>query len=517
MRRLFWGLIEMLVLAAAVVLAVLSPDIISSVLAILMTVIVAVSIWIGFIPLGGYMEAFRTAKNSIHRALDVKSDAPWTAVREMDVFFGHRELDRLFKEYGENVEQQRKFGVVLSDISEVVNEDMMYIRSWQGVMQQIPGTLTGLGILGTFIGLILGLRNIQFVDMTTAITSIQTLLTGISAAFYTSIVGVILSILVNIVNRTVWNIALREMHMFTEEFYRYIIPSEDEQARMRQRMSLQEILNRMDRMPSKGDFGRLGSELEGSDEQFGEASLLAQIQSALKNEEFTFHLQPIFDLGSRRIVGAEALVRWQHPKMGIIAPSFFMQTIEKNGYITKLDSVIWEQVCRTIRRWIDSGMAVVPITVNVSKTDILAVDVAKFFGEMIAKYSIPPMYLEIDIAENAYLQTRSAAAETEKMLRQMGIRVAVDGFDGNFVTYNSIEDISPDIVKLDMGAAKENKVSVASVFQQAAKLKLSMAAVGIESMEMMTDLRRSGCDRGQGYYLAKPISIANFEAEINRE
>lgn len=104
-------------------------------------------------------------------------------------------MDQLFREYRVKVKQQRQNGQIVSDLEDILNEDVLALYSWQGVVAQIPGTLTGLGILGTFIGLLRGLRNINFVTVEAALSSVQSILTGIDTAFYTSIAGVILSIL----------------------------------------------------------------------------------------------------------------------------------------------------------------------------------------------------------------------------------------------------------------------------------------------------------------------------------
>ena len=127
-------------------------------------------------------------------------------------------MDQLFREYRDKVKQQRQNGQIVSDLEDILNEDVLALYSWQGVVAQIPGTLTGLGILGTFIGLLRGLRNINFVTVEAALSSVQSILTGIDTAFYTSIAGVILSILFNISNNILRNTMDREMGIFLEVF-----------------------------------------------------------------------------------------------------------------------------------------------------------------------------------------------------------------------------------------------------------------------------------------------------------
>lgn len=515
MKTILWYFFESCLCAVSVVLALMAPDLISIVLTAVMAVVVVVSVWIGLFPLVRYVSAFHTARGNIRRAVDMKAEDPWSLVCDMDSFFGHRELDGIFREYREKARRQSRSGVVVTELDELVNEDFLAARRWQGLMYQIPGTLTGLGILGTFIGLIVGIRSLQFETMPAALDSIQRLLSGVTTAFYTSIAGVILSILFNILYKSLWNVLMRELGIFQEEFKWYVIPPEDEQYRFRQKKEMQKILDKLDRLPRSGEFSLARSAAAAAGGGSGnEALLLSQISSGLQKGEFLFYLQPSFDLNSRKIVAAEALVRWNHPKLGLIMPGVFMPLIEDNGYITKLDCYIWELVCQTVREWIDSGKPVVPISVNVSKTDILAMDVGEFFNTMVKKYRIPPRYLRMDIAENAYLQTRASALESENILRQRGFQVALDGFNGDFLALNSIGELHADAVKLDMRFVKEK--NLAAILEQASKLKWNLEAEGIESMEQMSQLRKSGCSVGQGYYLSKPMEAKRFEEELSK-
>lgn len=501
-------------MVGSVVLVLVSPDSMAIALTVVMTVILGFATWFGIRPLLRYTTAFDRGLYNIHTAVERKPESPWVAVMEMSDFFGKTDLDELFNDYKQKAQQQRKSGIVVTSINDTINEELVAVKTWQSVMHQVPGTLTGLGILGTFIGLIFGIHGIQFESMETAITSIQKLLSGIEVAFYTSIAGVILSILFNMLYKVIWNMTIRELDLFSAEFQRCVIPAEDEQARFRQKKELQEILDRLDRLPKANE---LALSTNGGNKSASESILLPQIVSGLKNNEFTFYLQPRYDLNSHKIIGAEALVRWNHPKLGLVLPSVFMQTIENNGYITKLDYFIWEQVASTIRRWIDSGSTIVPITVNISKTDILALDVSAFFRDIVDKYRIPPRYLEMDISQNAYVETQSAAIETETVLRQTGFRVNLDGFTGDFVALNSIDNLKADTVKLNLRGMKDSRPeALPGLLNQAANMKMSVIAEGIENMEQMAALRKGGCTEGQGYFLSKPMPIDAFEEELNK-
>lgn len=409
------------------------------------------------------------------------------------------------------MQHQRETGQIVSDIDEVLNEDVLALYTWRGVIAQIPGTLTGLGILGTFVGLLLGLRNISFVTVEAALGSVQSILAGIDTAFYTSIAGVILSILFNIINNVLRNIMNRETGLFLEEFHKTVIPTTDEQARYSSRREVRQILELLDRLPKNTGNGVLTGEAM-SGNGGNERVLMPQILDGLRKNEFTFFLQPRYELNTRKVIGAEALVRWNHPVLGVVSPAVFIPVLESNGYITKLDQYIWEEVCKTIRVWIDEGVRPMPITVNVTKTDILAIDVAEFFSGMLKKYRIPPKYLDIDISRTAYLETHDVLSETVAQLQQMGFRVVLDGFDGNYMELSALGDIGTDVLKLDLCSAEmQNRTNaLPGIFVQARTLRLNLLAEGIESAEQLNVLRKAGCTEGQGYFFSRPLSVDEF-------
>lgn len=176
----------------------------------------------GLIPVLTFTQGLLTGQKSIQRASEAEEKSVWITALQMDRFFRQKKMDQLFREYRDKVKQQRQNGQIVSDLEDILNEDVLALYSWQGVVAQIPGTLTGLGILGTFIGLLRGLRNINFVTVEAALSSVQSILTGIDTAFYTSIAGVILSILFNISNNILRNTMDREMGIFLEVFHRVV-------------------------------------------------------------------------------------------------------------------------------------------------------------------------------------------------------------------------------------------------------------------------------------------------------
>lgn len=508
--KLFSYLSVAVLLGSSVVLTAYSPDLLSMVIVGFMCMIALAGSIYGLLPTISFTSGLLNGQNSIRKASGTEGTSTWVAALQIDRFFHQKTLDKLFAEYREKVQHQRETGQIVSDIDEVLNEDVLALYTWRGVIAQIPGTLTGLGILGTFVGLLLGLRNISFITVEAALGSVQSILAGIDTAFYTSIAGVILSILFNIINNVLRNIMNRETGLFLENFHKTVIPTTDEQARYSSRREVRQILELLDRLPKNSSNPLAGEAMNGAGGN--ERVLMPQILEGLRRHEFTFFLQPQYELNTRKVIGAEALVRWNHPVLGVVSPSVFIPVLESNGYITKLDQYIWEQVCQTIRAWIDQGIRPLPISVNVTKTDILAMDVAEFFSDMLKKYRIPPKYLDIDIAKSAYLETHGALGDTIAQLQQMGFRVILDGFDGDYIGLSAVGEMGTDVLKLDLRSAElANKTtSLPAIFAQARSLRLTLLAEGIESADQLNALRKCGCTEGQGYFFSRPLSVSEF-------
>lgn len=508
MKKIVYILTALLLLGG-VALAAYSPDAFSMIFVALMLVVSVLGLIFGVLPVMQFNRGLQNGRDSIARVAGAQSGSAWAVLAQSGEVFHQGKLDAIFDEYADRVQAQRETGSLLSDVGDYVNEENLALHSWQNLVMQVPGTLTGLGILGTFLGLMIGIRGIGFSSVSAALTSVQTLLTGIEMAFYTSIAGVILSLMFNILYRLAWNLMARTLGLFTDEFHKSVIPTAEEQARGQGLLEMKQIARLLENMPrSQGSLPGAA----GAGGQDSEQTLMPQILQGLQQGEFVFYLQPRFDLNSRKMTGAEVLVRWNHAELGRLSPSVFVPLLERNGYITKLDQYIWESVCASMRQWIDAGLRPVPLSINVTKTDILAMDVVQVFSGLLEKYQIPPRSLEIEIAEGTYLQCGQAVTEAEQRLRQLGFRVVVDDFGGDFLALTRIPEMKADALKLDLRGMENNRPeTVREIFDQAKKLHVFLSAEGIESMEQLNLLRKCGCAEGQGFYLSKPVSQKKFE------
>ena len=499
-------------LTAVGLLFSMAPDALSMVILGVMTLLLAFGFLAGIMPAALYAGGFNRCRKSIEESTNVQTTETWLAVFKVENIFGQKELDSVFRDYKNTVEQERLNDEPLSDIVDFINEDYLSLHTWRGVVLQIPGTLTGLGILGTFIGLIMGIGSVGFSTVEAAIDSISSLLAGIEMAFFTSIAGVILSIIFNIFYHFVWNIMLREYGLFVDAYHKIVIPSSEDQLKKKMDEDMKVVLSRLDRLPAKPGFSlaHTGGSAYSSDS--GEQGLMEQVFWGLQNREFTFYLQPAIELGTKKPVRAEALVRWNHRDLGVLHPSVFLPALERNGFITKIDTYIWEAVCNTISEWLHTGLHPVPIAVNLSQTDILAMDTVSFFEEMVEKYNIPPRMIELEIAQNAYTENPVITSETAAALRRHGFKVILDDFDGDYISVNMFKGLEADETKLDLRYIKSNEYgAIEEIFEQANKLGIAMSAEEIDNAEQITYLTRANCSVGQGNYFYRPMSIDEFQ------
>ena len=504
-------------MAAAILLLVrLAPDSLSLLIIGIMASILGLGFILGIIPAIRFSAGFSRAVRTIGEATRVQaSDAALVIMRENELF-RQRELDRTFREYKEIIQRQNQSGEVLRDIAEFISEDYLSVHSWQGLMVQIPGILTGLGILGTFIGLLWGIGTLTFSSVDAAIDSIAELITGIETAFYTSISGVILSILFNILYRILWNNLIRLHSLFLDCYHKQVIPPTDVQTRHELHTGLRDLLRRLDQLPQSIGYSPARGGRGGGDYYISEESeklLMPQVVQAMREGQFIFYLQPIVTLKTRKIIGAEAVVRWKHDSLGLLTPGAFLPVLERNAYITKLDRYVWELVCQTLRNWLDKGIRPLPITLNISKADILALEPLEVFVELLRRYKLPPRSLELDIAAGACIEESDIAAEVLASLRGMGLKVTLDNFSGDFLAFRDMRKIEADSMKLDLRllGKPEGESVMEECFAQAKALGIEITACGIESAAQLSKLESLGCSTGQGFYFYHPMPVDEFE------
>ena len=248
-----------------------------------------------------------------------------------------------------------------------------------------------------------------------------------------------------------------------------------------------------------------------------EKAITDAMQEALNQGQFSVYYQPKYNLNEECLAGAEALVRWIHPEWGIVSPGEFIPLFEKNGFISKLDQFVWEQVCAQLRSWKLKGYPMVPVSVNVSRADMFQGDPVKLLPDLTARYGIKPEYLHLEVTESAYTENTGTITALVGKLRSLGFVVEMDDFGSGYSSLSMMSQMELDVLKLDRNfviheTSKIMDLSILNdVVNMAHRMRLAVVAEGVESRSQLERLRAVGCDYVQGFYFAKPMPAREFE------
>lgn len=247
--------------------------------------------------------------------------------------------------------------------------------------------------------------------------------------------------------------------------------------------------------------------------------IAANVVSAYNNNEFYAYLQPKVSLKTGKIVGAEALVRWIKPDGTRIMPAQFIDIVERNGFITKIDFCMLEQVMDYLQEAIDAGEEVVPISVNFSRRhNEFELFVPSIFKRL-DTYKVPSSMLEAEVTESVFLADLNRLDRNLVSLRERGVKVSVDDFGSGYSSLNLLPRVEVDIIKLDrqfltgaMNATQEENalIVVKYLIKMLKRLGFTVLAEGVETKEQVEMLKKADCDLAQGYYYAKPMPIDEF-------
>ena len=252
-----------------------------------------------------------------------------------------------------------------------------------------------------------------------------------------------------------------------------------------------------------------------------EMEICAQMEQSLKKKEFCVYLQPKMELATGKIIGAEALVRWIKEDGSKIYPDQFIPIFERNGFITKVDFCILEQVLELQKQMQARGEKPLPISVNFSRRHQENEQFVEEVIELIKKYEVPSELLEAEITESIFINEWSVVEQNLRKLREHGIAVSIDDFGSGYSSLNVLPKVSADIIKLDRLFLTENPDTERSrnflrnIIDMLKMLGFRVIAEGVETKQQMQFLKAVGCDYIQGYYLAKPMPVEQFEQFLN--
>lgn len=257
------------------------------------------------------------------------------------------------------------------------------------------------------------------------------------------------------------------------------------------------------------------------------ADLNLAIDKALENGEIKVFYQPKVEAGSTRVVGAEALVRWQKPDGSYIYPDEFIPELERTGKIVKLDYFVYQKVFGSLSKRIEQGKPVVPVSVNVSRIHLKNLDIYKYLKSLFRMYRVPPRYIELELTESVYAEVLEIFKPYINHFRSIGGKVSMDDFGSGYSSLNLLTDLPVDTLKVDKvflkhSELKENeKIILSCVIKMAKKLKLDVLCEGVETISQSQFLSKMGCDMFQGYLYSKALPETEFceymEQHMNTE
>ena len=232
--------------------------------------------------------------------------------------------------------------------------------------------------------------------------------------------------------------------------------------------------------------------------------------------------QPQVDYEKGKIIGAEALCRWDHDKLGWIGPSDFISTLEEAGLIFDLDQFVWDKVCQDLQRWNEQGYHR-SVSVNLSRGDVNEErDIPGHFHNLIKKYGLTPDQLRIEITETAYVESTELLVRTTERLRELGFKVEMDDFGSGYSSLHMLKEVPVDRIKLDLhfltasGDSDKCRTIVSCMINMVDLLGMEMIAEGVETIDQAKFLKSQGCNRMQGYYFYRPMPVGDFEKILSQ-
>ena len=250
--------------------------------------------------------------------------------------------------------------------------------------------------------------------------------------------------------------------------------------------------------------------------------LIEDFPTAIQERQFSVFYQPKFDVrpDTPILTSAEALVRWNHPELGLISPGVFIPLFEENGLIQKLDQYVWQETARQIREWKDRLHYAIPVSVNISRIDMYDPQIVQTLQTILESHGLTGQDMLLEVTESAYSQDPGQIIKTAERLRSLGFQIEMDDFGTGYSSLNMIANLPIDALKLDMQFIREafreggNTHMLEVIIGIADYLSVPVIAEGVETEEHLHALRDLGCDIVQGYFFSRPVPAADFEPFI---
>lgn len=254
-----------------------------------------------------------------------------------------------------------------------------------------------------------------------------------------------------------------------------------------------------------------------------EERMMKGVDLALQNREFFVVYQPIVDVATGKIVAAEALVRWKKADGSVISPSEFVPVFERNGFISKLDMYVWEEVCRFQHSRAVQNKEIIPISLNLSRVDFYNKNLYSDIISLLEKYELTPEYIKLEITESAYMDQPQELLDTISRFQKKGFKVLMDDFGSGYSSLNMLKDMSVDVLKIDMRFLESLDTSdragniLYSVVQMAKSIQMDVVAEGVETQKQYYMLADMGCNNIQGYFFYKPLEGEQYAKRLDED
>jgi diguanylate cyclase (GGDEF)-like protein/PAS domain S-box-containing protein len=254
-----------------------------------------------------------------------------------------------------------------------------------------------------------------------------------------------------------------------------------------------------------------------NEESLERVRIESALRNALERNEFVLHYQPQVDLQSGRIVGMEALIRWQHPELGMVPPSRFVGVAEDTGLIVPIGAWVMRTACAQNKAWQDAGLGRLRVAVNLSARQFSAADLVPGIEQVLADTGLDPSCLELELTESLFMSDVTPAVELLHRMKALGVKLSIDDFGTGYSSFSYLSRFPIDVLKIDRSFVNDishdanDAAIVASIIALAHNLRLSVIAEGVETAEQLDYLRHQGCDEMQGYYFSRPLPAQEFE------
>jgi diguanylate cyclase (GGDEF)-like protein len=251
--------------------------------------------------------------------------------------------------------------------------------------------------------------------------------------------------------------------------------------------------------------------------------LQGELREAIKKNQFFLQYQPKIELATGAFTGLEALIRWKHPKKGLISPNTFIPLAEETGFIDLLGEWVLREVCMQVKNWRESNLTQLPVAVNVSVRQFVLNDIPGLVEQTLTEFGLPPDAIEIEITESVLSKHEYLLQNAVSKLQKIGVKVSIDDFGTGYASMTYLKQFRANKIKIDRSFISSlphdvNEAAIVSaVITLARELQMGVIAEGIETKEQLDFLVEKGCTEGQGYYFSRPVSGDVLEKLLQRE